>query len=142
MAGVSVRETGELERSEPPQEFWCEVRRLSRWFGARRLREAWQRTWSAENGILLLSHLQELFDIASAQSHDHPSKSVRSTENYLNDDDSAPSLTDDPSRASLDRFESAEGGKRLYEEVDDSNDEHVEVTEYFITAWNKVSEFN
>ncbi|KND92899.1 hypothetical protein TOPH_02407 [Tolypocladium ophioglossoides CBS 100239] len=28
----------------------------------RRLREAWQRTWSAENGILLLSHLHELFD--------------------------------------------------------------------------------
>ncbi|KAH6605845.1 hypothetical protein Trco_004998 [Trichoderma cornu-damae] len=28
----------------------------------RRLQEAWQRTWSAENGILLMSHLHELFD--------------------------------------------------------------------------------
>ncbi|KAM3504861.1 hypothetical protein MY11210_008199 [Beauveria gryllotalpidicola] len=28
----------------------------------RRLREAWDRTWSAENGLLLLSHLHELFD--------------------------------------------------------------------------------
>ncbi|KAL7799200.1 hypothetical protein V8C37DRAFT_366959 [Trichoderma ceciliae] len=27
-----------------------------------RLQEAWQRTWSAKNGILLLSHLHELFD--------------------------------------------------------------------------------
>ncbi|RSL84329.1 hypothetical protein CDV31_016718 [Fusarium ambrosium] len=27
-----------------------------------RLQEAWQRTWSADNGILLLSHLHELFD--------------------------------------------------------------------------------
>ncbi|EXK76180.1 hypothetical protein FOQG_19062 [Fusarium oxysporum f. sp. raphani 54005] len=28
----------------------------------RRLKEAWKRTWSWENGILLLSHLHELFD--------------------------------------------------------------------------------
>ncbi|KAL7946382.1 hypothetical protein V8C42DRAFT_320433 [Trichoderma barbatum] len=28
----------------------------------RRLQEAWQRTWAAGNGILLLSHLHELFD--------------------------------------------------------------------------------
>ncbi|KAH6985459.1 hypothetical protein EDB80DRAFT_767932 [Ilyonectria destructans] len=28
----------------------------------RRLREAWDRTWSAENSLLLLSHLHELFD--------------------------------------------------------------------------------
>lgn len=27
-----------------------------------RLREAWRRTWSSKNGILLLSHLHELFD--------------------------------------------------------------------------------
>ena len=31
-------------------------------FDVRRLREAWNRTWRAENGILLLSHLHELFD--------------------------------------------------------------------------------
>jgi hypothetical protein len=31
-------------------------------YSPRRLRKAWQRTWSAENGILLLSHLHELFD--------------------------------------------------------------------------------
>ncbi|KAH6975569.1 hypothetical protein EDB80DRAFT_309594 [Ilyonectria destructans] len=31
-------------------------------YSARRLREAWDRTWSAKNGILLLSHLHELFD--------------------------------------------------------------------------------
>lgn len=31
-------------------------------YSPRRLREAWQRTWSPQNGILLLSHLHELFD--------------------------------------------------------------------------------
>lgn len=31
-------------------------------YSTRRLREAWDRTWSAKNGILLLSHLHELFD--------------------------------------------------------------------------------
>lgn len=31
-------------------------------YGLRRLRTAWQRTWSADNSILLLSHLHELFD--------------------------------------------------------------------------------
>ena len=32
-AGVSVRETGELERSEPPDDVLCETRRLFIWFG-------------------------------------------------------------------------------------------------------------
>lgn len=31
-------------------------------YSSQRLRLAWQRTWSADNGILLLSHLHELFD--------------------------------------------------------------------------------
>ncbi|KAF5121114.1 hypothetical protein E5D57_013450 [Metarhizium anisopliae] len=31
-------------------------------YSPRRLREAWNRTWSAENGLLLLSHLHEAFD--------------------------------------------------------------------------------
>lgn len=31
-------------------------------YSPRRLREAWDRTWSAKNGLLLLSHLHELFD--------------------------------------------------------------------------------
>ncbi|PNY23259.1 Uncharacterized protein TCAP_06814 [Tolypocladium capitatum] len=31
-------------------------------YSATRLREAWERTWSPRNGILLLSHLHELFD--------------------------------------------------------------------------------
>lgn len=31
-------------------------------FSSRRLREAWDRTWSPKNGLLLLSHLHELFD--------------------------------------------------------------------------------
>ncbi|KAM0247354.1 hypothetical protein ACHAQJ_009889 [Trichoderma viride] len=31
-------------------------------FSPRRLQRAWERTWSARNGILLLSHLHELFD--------------------------------------------------------------------------------
>ncbi|KID81381.1 hypothetical protein MGU_11251 [Metarhizium guizhouense ARSEF 977] len=31
-------------------------------YSPRRLREAWKCTWSAENGLLLLSHLHELFD--------------------------------------------------------------------------------
>ncbi|KAK1761710.1 hypothetical protein QBC33DRAFT_604003 [Phialemonium atrogriseum] len=31
-------------------------------YGLCRLRTAWQRTWSADNSILLLSHLHELFD--------------------------------------------------------------------------------
>ncbi|KND88460.1 hypothetical protein TOPH_06834 [Tolypocladium ophioglossoides CBS 100239] len=31
-------------------------------FGPNRLQEAWRRTWSSSNGIILLSHLHELFD--------------------------------------------------------------------------------
>ncbi|KAK7415747.1 hypothetical protein QQX98_005660 [Neonectria punicea] len=35
----------------------------------RRLAAAWQRTWSPENGILLLSHLHELFDMRLVSIH-------------------------------------------------------------------------
>ncbi|KAH6952123.1 hypothetical protein DER45DRAFT_577596 [Fusarium avenaceum] len=31
-------------------------------FNGRRLRETWMQTWSANNGILLLSHLHEAFN--------------------------------------------------------------------------------
>lgn len=33
MAGVSVREMGEFERSEPREEVLCEARRLFTWIG-------------------------------------------------------------------------------------------------------------